>query len=446
MPQQEPTQILEEFDPQTGTFVPVQGLTRPSFPPSTAQSMEREYEVQSKMGQGAATAMDLASLALPIAGRFHALGPAIRMSLQGLLGAGSGAIQGTPQAPEGGVMGALTGGAMGGALQGGLEATRGGSRLANRTAYRLGGLSSKGAEEAESALNDINRIFQTKGAPPTGNRINDFLNEPAFARRLPVGAQKRTDKFVKNQGKVVAATREADPTMMTYREASEGAMDDLLKNSVNTPTPLTARKDIKQYYNRSLKQHFKARPRPLTTKERADLEVGLKHSPEAENLIKARKSGELITAGEKTRGQYDEAISKALRESRYASEGPGGPMRRADELYAKGKIVQGANQGMRSPELLADPGKLAARGGLGSGTMRGLGALAGAAGGGAAAGPGGAIVGSVLGPVVLSPYGMSQAGYLLDNLARTGVSYHRLMKVYEDLDKLMRTRGDNGQP
>lgn len=425
MPQNDTVQLV--WDPVSKQDVPMSlgaqpggrgGLLQPPSqpPPETPERAAEMDTALESLGQGASTAMDVASLILPFMKGVQAIGPLTRMGIQSGLGAGSGALRGGAVS-EPGLGGALEGALTGGSLEGSMVAAPKASRLVNKAAYRLGGFTKKEAGRAEGALNDVNQTLRS-------NRGNIFHPKQRFENRsLPVGAEARTDKLVNQAGQRVEASRAADPNTHNLWDTFQGAADPLLEQAVNTRNPVNALKGVEDELNKFIKQHVRLRGPDIPTAELGQLEVGMKHSPASKNLRTARDSKEIVTAAEQSLGQFDQAMSDASKGARYKGEGPNGPMLKADKEYAALKNVQGSNAMMRSPEMVTDPGKMAARGGLGAGWGRSLGTLAGFLGGGYTGGMGGALAGSALGNVLLSPTGLSLAG-------KTGAS---LMEMIPEL-------------
>lgn len=387
-----------------------------------------------------------------------AMAPEFGIPLQMLTGGASGALNGNLTSSETGLPGALRG-----VIENGILNLHGISKglpdSFNRGAYRLGGFKSEAAKDAASALETVN---EGKGGPL----------QP-FNRRIPVGAEARTNKEVERLGENVGATRKADPNMHDLQSILSGSTNDIADQTINTRLPVSERSAISTAEQDMIDQHTAARRRPalvaapmgqpvykgtyvpdLTTKELADLEVGLKHSNDAKNFGKAQSSGNVVSPEDYRSGRVDKTVGDKLRDARYTAESQpftpdevAGPMQLADEKFAAGKTVQGNNAILRNPEGFSSPNVMASRGGLGAGVGRtlgfGAGALIGAGSGGLGGGAIGGLLGSAAGPIVFSPRNLSSLGYTIDDILRMLAPVGESTRVIDDLnDANPRDRAD----
>lgn len=385
-------------------------------------------------------------------------GPEIGIPMTTLTGALSGAMNGSLSNPEPGMGGAVSGGAenlilgLSGLMKGLIP------KVANRGAYRLGGL---GAEEAKAAAKNLDELNAGRGGP---------LHP--FDRRIPAGAAGRTNRLTKDLGQDVQAAREADPNMHDFETTLRGFSDQPFEESLNTRLPQETGQGLRDVEHAAIQSHLERRGTPVdfggsatrrgqpaqfgparnqgtpgltggnilrpnvptnrgpflntlepqTTAQMRELETQLKHSNAAENLRKAQKSGDQVSAADYQSGRVDQAMASKIKQEMYDAESSplssseaAGPMQQADKKYAVAKTAQDVNQKMRSPTTFGEAGKMAARAGLGSGVGFALG------------GPPGAAVGGLAGPFFLSPRGLSATGYAADDAIRAlqsmGLSY-----------------------
>lgn len=402
------------------------------------------------------------------------------------MGAGTGALNGSLTNPEGGAAGAWSGG-LENLLLGASHLTQGAiPHVTNRAAYRLGGMGKEDASDATDLLNTLNK---GRGGP---------LNP--FNRRFPVGAKGRIDTLVHDTGDELDATRQLDRSgpiggKHDFTSTLRGFSDQPFDESLNVRLPHEEGLNIRQGEADTIESQLKRRgtpvdfsgnktrpgkpvnmggdpttfmgmeasprymlptsvpdqpppPRsilhtlePQSTAQMRELETSLKHSNPAENLRKAQKSGDQVSASDYKQGRTDQSIARQIQDKMYEAEdshqpggiGPG-PMKQADRAFNLAKDVQTNNVRIRSTHPFGEAGKMAARGGLGFGIGSSLGGLVGGY-------PGAAVGGGIGAPLAmygLSPYGMSQAGYLADDAVRSlqalGLSY-KLARELVDANK-----------
>lgn len=390
-----------------------------------------------KRGLGAG--LDVASIGLGLPIGRGTIGPAARILGQGGIGALKGLMGQGGLVSKGPIGNAIEGMI----LQGSQHAAEGASRLGNKLAYRIGGLDPQDARKATESLGIINEDYS-----------------PLLHRRIPVGNSDKLEAQLKNIHARGEAARAADPSMRTFGQSIRGGVGDLYDASGYDALPITRQRQVHDQLAQIVTEQNAKRGTtlqlggsqvparqgqvgravgsrrvrvgdPLDVPTRYKIEQNLKHSPEVENLAKARIKGEKISSSEKVTGQLWEGLGNAMRDQRYADEAarlglqPGvqGPQQLSDFLYHHGKVAEEAFDALHSPNILADPGKMAARGGLGAGTARaigggiGLAAGLGAGGGGLSAGT--AALGGILGPLVLSPRGISTGA----NFAASGMEF-----------------------
>ena len=378
-------------------------------------------------------------------------GPELSLILNPILGALSGSLNGGLTTSDTGMNGAIAGGLENAILGGFSVVSKNLPNLFNKGAFRLGGF---GPEEAKDSAKALETINEGRGGPLR-----------PFRRRLAVGAEGKTNKLLNNElGPAVDASRAADTNMHDLGEIYLHAKDAGVKGTANSMTPLSDAKDLtgrlgKSYEEQALSRSlapshvpmntntFGDKPvlggegptRRITTSELRKFETDLKHSNAANNFRKAKDSGNAVSSADFGEGRLNVGLSDSMRQAAYdaeskpfASHEVSGPMQEADRRYAAGKTVQSANTRMRSPETFAEPGKMGARGGLGSGLGRNIGAMvAGGAGGASVGGVPGAIAGGLAGPFLFSPSGLSKTGYILDDLFRLLEPTAQGMKTYD---------------
>lgn len=445
-------------DPATGKFIevdpagnPVQSPSQPTMqgtvgpfnlPPMSQEGAEQTMDV---LKEGALGGLNIGSLLLgipPIARTMH---PAMRLALQGGIGGAQGAL---------GQGGLISRGPIGGAIEGALTegvgmAGRPTADLGTRLAYRVGGMTKAGASEAADALNTVNRA---RSGP--------------LRRRILVGQEPLLEDFRQKVGKDIASEVKKVPGLHDVKSVFAQAEDPLRRKAAFSADPTKEQSAIKVAKRRLVRGHAGT---PNITGIRGqnvgitpgggtgrfidnptlhELETNLKNTTAAQNITKARRGGEMITAPMARQGQFDLRMGEAAKRARYMAEAglppnalgplpPGLKQPALDELYSNVKTAQSANKMLKAPDIFAEPGKMGARGGLISALARSAGVVGGAGLGYAGAGPVGGVVGSLLGPAVLSPIGMSFSSNLAGNLMEAFPHLARTTTGAKQLDRIL---------
>lgn len=340
----------------------------------------------------------------------------------------------------------------------------------NTAAYLFGGLS---PTKAINAAKDLGKANEGRGlyswlASKLGGDAEGGL-------RLAAGREGPLNKVIDQGNTALQTAEEANPTRVKLGEAIsgriEGAGGDLGQSSIlrkgkDATTSMDPHADRQRmygkasnYYDAQLKEHPTG---DVSMRELGDLKRT--RAREGRKTYDMRAAGEIPTSKQEKEAELQAALAKGhqrvqehydrpvadqaeknltskLREvfsnsnpnqgklgGEVAKDSPTatGPIRDANTKLETLFKVKGANKQTRGASFIGEPGKMAARGGLGAGIGLTIG------------GPVGAGVGSVAGPILFSPTGASMTGHAAStaaDLTPTALRANWFAQALEELNK-----------